>query len=146
MRKWVDEVNAIPENHPILVEARKFAELLSRSEEVIRFRLAEEQVEKSESVQNSIAAIKRKQKEWVHAKHYKKMEYAKLLEKELDQLNQYLDEMPIVCEFRQRQVEVNDLLQTIQQVLADTISKKIEVETGGPVRSGCGSGGPCNCS
>lgn len=133
-------------NHPILRSTRNLAELLLQTEEIVRFRQAESQIQKSEKVQGIIATIKRKQKEWVHAKHYQKSEYTRLLEKELAELQDELDSLPIVREYQQSQVEVNDLLQMIQDVIADTVSKKIEVETGGEILSGCGNGGPCGCS
>ncbi|RAL22524.1 RicAFT regulatory complex protein RicA family protein [Thermoflavimicrobium daqui] len=132
-------------DHPIIHLARQFADRLQNYAEVQRFRLAEQQVNQSETVHDLIDAIKKKQKEWVHAKHYKKMEHLKRLEQELDQLQQDLDNLPIVREYQQAQVDVNELLQTIQQVVADTVSKKIHVETGGEVLSGCGHGGPCGC-
>jgi cell fate (sporulation/competence/biofilm development) regulator YmcA (YheA/YmcA/DUF963 family) len=139
-------MNTSFENHPVLVQARQFVDLILKSEEVQRFRAAEEQVKKSKTVQNYIDTIKRKQKELVHAKHYQKTKYARILEKELEQLNQELENLPIIREYQQTQVGVNDLLQTIQQVIGTTVSKKVSVETGGEIRQGCGSGGPCGCS
>ncbi|SEN43302.1 RicAFT regulatory complex protein RicA family protein [Lihuaxuella thermophila] len=136
----------IDPDHPVLRLSRKFAERLQSCEEIRRFRLAEEQVNRSKTVQHYIETIKRKQKELVHAKHYQKREYTRLLEQELDRLNHELESLPIVREYQQAQVDVNDLLQTIQQVIADTVSTKINVQTGGDVPSGCGSGGPCGCS
>lgn len=130
---------------PILATAHQFALKLQNSAEIERFRLAEQQVEQSLSVQNLIQTIKNKQKELVHAKHYQKTEHRKSVERELDQLNKQLDDLPIVREYQQSQVEVNGIVQTIQQILADAISEKITVETGGEVASGCGSGGPCGC-
>lgn len=132
--------------HPVLEMARRFAERLQASSEVQRFRQAEQQVKNSETVRQYIETIKIKQKELVHAKHYQKLEYIRLLEKELERLNEELDNLPIVREYQQSQVDVNDLLQTIQRVVADTVSAKIRVETGGEVASGCGSGGACGCS
>lgn len=134
------------ENHPVLIQARQFADLILKSEEVQRFRAAERQVQNSKTVQTYIDTIKRKQKELVHAKHYQKAKYARILEKELEQLNQELENLPIIREYQQTQVGVNDLLQTIQEVIAATVSKKVSVETGGEVKQGCGSGGPCGCS
>ncbi len=136
----------IEQDHPVLRLSRKLAERLQACEEIRRFRLAEEQVKKSKTVQNYIETIKRKQKELVHAKQYQKREYIRLLEQELDRLNHELENLPIVREYQQAQVDVNDLLQAIQQVIADTVSTKINVETGGDVPFGCGGGGPCNCS
>jgi len=134
------------ENHPVLKQAREFADLIVKSEEIQRFRAAEKQVQNSKSVQKYIDTIKRKQKELVHAKHYQKTKYARRLEKELEQLNHELENLPIIREYQQTQVGVNDLLQTIQQVIATTVSKKVSVETGGEVKQGCGSGGPCGCT
>jgi cell fate (sporulation/competence/biofilm development) regulator YmcA (YheA/YmcA/DUF963 family) len=131
--------------HQVLQLASQFADKVRNSSEVERFHLAEQQINKSKSVQNLIETIKKKQKELVHAKHFKKEIYRKQVEKELDELNDKLDHMPIVLEYQQRQVEMNDMLQTIQEVIAKTVSKKLEVETGGEVASGCGSGGACGC-
>ncbi|MCH5586401.1 YlbF family regulator [Shimazuella sp. AN120528] len=131
--------------HPVLKSAELFAEKVRTSSEVERFHIAEQQVNNSQSVQNLIETIKKKQKELVHAKHYEKTVYRMQLEKELDELNDRLDHMPIVLEYQQRQVEMNELLQMIQQVIAQTVSGKLEVETGGVVASGCGSGGACGC-
>jgi cell fate (sporulation/competence/biofilm development) regulator YmcA (YheA/YmcA/DUF963 family) len=132
-------------NHPVLEWARQFGQRLQNYAEIARFRQAEEQIQRSQTVQQLIATIKKKQKELVHAKHYQKHEYRRQLEKDLAELNKRLEELPIVREYQQAQVEVNDLLQIIQKVLADSISELVQVETGGEVVSGCGSGGMCGC-
>jgi cell fate (sporulation/competence/biofilm development) regulator YmcA (YheA/YmcA/DUF963 family) len=139
-------MSTLPAAHPVLALAQQFADRLQASEEIQRFRQAEQQVKESQSVHNYIEGVKRKQKELVHAKHYQKEKYVQLLERELECLNDELAQLPIVREYQQLQVEVNDLLQTIQQVLADVISAKIDIEIGGDVPQGCGSGGPCGCS
>lgn len=131
--------------HQVLQLAEQFADKVRTSIEVQRFQLAESQVYQSQSVQNLIETIKKKQKELVHAKHYGKTMYRKQLEQELDNLHYKLDHLPIVMEYQQSQVEMNELLQTIQQAIAQTVSQKLEVETGGEVVSGCGSGGACGC-
>ena len=132
-------------DHPILIQAKRVADRLTELEEVQRFQVAERQIRQSRTVQNYIETIKRKQKELVHAKHFQKQNYIKQLEKELDQLNYEFEQLPIVREYQQSQVYVNDLLQTIQRTLADSLSKTLAIETGGTVASGCGSGGPCSC-
>lgn len=131
--------------HPVLQLAELFAEEIRTSVEVERFRLVEQQVQKSQSVQSLIETIKKKQKELVHAKHYGKTMYRKQLEHELDMLHSKLDHMPIVVEYQQSQVEMNDLLQMLQQVIADTVAQRLEIEIGGEVASGCGSGSACGC-
>lgn len=136
----------IPTTHPVVKSAQSLAERLKKLEEVQRFREAERQIEQSETVKAYIEQIKHKQKELVHAKHFQKQNYRKQLEKELELLHQEFEELPIVQEYQQIQVYVNDLLQLIQNVIAETICKKLNVETGGVVPSGCGNGGPCACS
>jgi cell fate (sporulation/competence/biofilm development) regulator YmcA (YheA/YmcA/DUF963 family) len=135
---------ALPE-HPVLAQAALLGRRLTETEEVRRFRQAERQIQKSRRVQQLIEEIKRKQKELVHAKHYQKTNYIRQLEGELDRLQQELENLPIVREYQQSQVEMNDLLQMIQRVVVDTVSQKIAVETGGSFVGGCGSGGPCRC-
>jgi cell fate (sporulation/competence/biofilm development) regulator YmcA (YheA/YmcA/DUF963 family) len=131
--------------HNVLAAAEQLATKVRNSEEVKRFHIAEQQVQQSQTVQRLIETIKKKQKELVHAKHYKKTLYQKQLERELDALHHQLDHLPIVMEYQQRQVEMNDLLQLMQHAIAQTVSQKLSVETGGVVASGCGSGGACGC-
>jgi cell fate (sporulation/competence/biofilm development) regulator YmcA (YheA/YmcA/DUF963 family) len=138
-------MESIAPDHPVLEKARSLSRNLQNCQEISRFRIAERQVNESPTVQETIREIKRKQKELVHANHYGKPEYARMLREELDRLNQKLDDLPIVREYRQAQVEVNDLLQTIQGVIADTVAKTVRVETGGDAGGGCGSGGACGC-
>jgi cell fate (sporulation/competence/biofilm development) regulator YmcA (YheA/YmcA/DUF963 family) len=139
-------MSILPEEHLVLAMTRRFVDRLQVSEEIQRFRQAEQQVKDSQSIHDYIETIKRKQKELVHAKHYQKEKYVQLLERELERLNDELAQLPIVREYQQSQVEINDLLQMIQRVLADVVSAKIRVETGGDVPQGCGGGGSCGCS
>lgn len=129
----------------VMASVRHFAGELQATEEVSRFHQLEHTVNESPRVQGLIEEIKRKQKELVHAKHYAKSEYRQMLETELDQLHHELDNLPVVREYQQTQVEMNDLLQLIQDMIGSEVSKKIDVETGGEARSGCGGGGSCNC-
>lgn len=129
--------------HPVLVKAREMAEKIKTLEEVERFQLAEQQLNESESVHTLIQTIKQKQKELVHAKHYQKSEYVRQVEKELDELQYEFDHLPIVKEYQQMQVEVNDLLQIVQRTLFEKLEKKIAVESGGAMAKGCGNTGVC---
>lgn len=129
----------------VMERVRSFADKLAQIDEVEHFRTAEQMVNHSDRVQSLIDEIKRTQKELVHADHYVKPEYKQHLEQKLANLQHELDNLPVVREYQQSQVEMNDLLQLIQDAIASQVSKKLEIETGGEVRSGCGSGGPCGC-
>ncbi len=135
----------VTEEHPVIQMAQRLGKRLAETEEIIRFRQAEEQIANSQRVQGLIEAIKKKQKELVHARHYKKRHYMEQLKQELDLLQHDFDQLPIVREYQQSQVEINQLLQIIQQVVANSLSRKIEVETGGNVANGCAGGGACGC-
>lgn len=115
----------------IMEKARQLADLIVQSEEVDFYRRAEQQIKRSQKVQSLIAQIKRKQKELVHARHLKKEQLAAQLEQELERLQDELDEIPIVAEFKESQLEINDLLQMVTNVIANTISEKIILSTGG---------------
>ena len=118
------------EQHPVIMKAQQLGRRLSETEEILRFRQAEAQIASSRRVQGLIEAIKKKQKELVHARHYQKKQYMERLQKELDELQYDFDHLPIVREYQQAQVEINHLLQMIQQVVADTVSQKVKVESG----------------
>lgn len=54
------------------------------------------------------------------------------IEKELDELQQELDNIPLVVEFQQSQTDVNYLLQLVMSVIRDTVAEKIDVEAATP--------------
>lgn len=120
----------------IIEQAEHLAKLISQSKEVDFFKRAEQQIKGNTKVQNLIQVIKFKQKQAVHAEHYDKEKALQDFEKSLDQLNQELDEIPIVQEFKQSQREVNDLLQLITSVISNKVTDEIIISTGGDPLSG----------
>src|SRR5690554_5614014 len=127
--------------HPVLIQAERLGRRLTETEEVRRFREAERQIQRSGRVQGLIEEIKRKQKELVHAKHYQKTNYIRRLEEELDRLQQELEDLPIVREYQQSQVEMNDLLQMIQRWLSirspgKSTSKREEISSAAAAEEG----------
>lgn len=115
----------------ILDKAKELADLIAKSNEVETFKIAEQKVKKNEKIQSLIAQIKRKQKEAVHAEHYKKPNLLALVEEELKQLNEELFSIPLVQEFQQTQADINDLLQLVTNVISNTVTEKIILSTGG---------------
>lgn len=109
----------------ILDKARELANLIASSNEVEMFKRAEQLIKKNEKVQMLISQIKRKQKEAVHAEHYQKPNLLAQVESEIEKLNQQLDEIPVVQEFKQSQLDVNDLLQLVTSVISNTVTEKI---------------------
>ncbi|MFO7264144.1 MAG: master regulator for biofilm formation [Bacillaceae bacterium G1] len=120
----------------IMDKARELADLIAQSEEVEFYRRAEQQIKRSQKVQSLIAQLKRTQKELVHAKQLQKHQLAAQLEEKLERLQDELDEIPIVVEFKESQLEINDLLQLVTNVISNTITEKIILSTGGNLLTG----------
>ncbi|MCS7461810.1 YlbF family regulator [Paenibacillus doosanensis] len=113
----------------ILEKAKELAELISTSNEVQFFQQAEKQIASNDQIQVLISAIKKKQKEIVAFESFENKKMVEKIEKEIDELQDQLDNIPIVNEFRQSQEDINYLLQLIMTVIRDTVSEKITVET-----------------
>ncbi|UUZ95651.1 YlbF family regulator [Paenibacillus sp. P25] len=122
----------------ILAKAKELAELLSTSREVEFFQQAERQINNNDHIQTLISAIKKKQKEIVAFEQFENQQMVKKIEKEIEELQDELDSIPIVSEFKQSQEDINYLLQLIMSVIRDTISEKITVEKGTAAVSSCG--------
>jgi cell fate (sporulation/competence/biofilm development) regulator YmcA (YheA/YmcA/DUF963 family) len=114
----------------ILAKARDLAGTITTSSEVQFYQKAEKQIAENEHVQKLISAIKKKQKEIVAFESFRNETMVKKIEGEIDMLQDELDSIPIVSEFKQTQEDINYLLQLVMGVIRDTISDKINVESG----------------
>ncbi|MDP4097462.1 YlbF family regulator [Paenibacillus sp. P96] len=114
----------------ILQKTQELAKLLQNSEEVQLFRKAEDKIKNHQRIQQLIAVMKKKQKEIVAFESLKNTAMVAKIEHEIEQLQTELDGIPVVSEFQQSQVEINELLQMIMGAIRDTVSEKVSVETG----------------
>lgn len=114
----------------ILAKAGELAELISTSEEVQLFKKAEEKIRNHERVQSLIKTIKKKQKEIVAFETFQNKEMVAKIEREIEELQEEIDSIPLVAEFQQSQSDINYLLQLVVSVIHDTVSEKVNVETG----------------
>ncbi|PUA35899.1 hypothetical protein C8Z91_28420 [Paenibacillus elgii] len=121
----------------ILDKAKELAGLLATSNEVQFFQQAEQQIAGNDHIQTLISAIKKKQKEIVAFESFENKKMVEKIEKEIDELQDQLDSIPIVSQFKQSQEDINYLLQLVMSVIRDTISDTITVEQGTIARSGC---------
>ncbi|MCR8630725.1 MULTISPECIES: RicAFT regulatory complex protein RicA family protein [Paenibacillus] len=114
----------------ILSKAKELADLISTSNEVQFFQKAEVQISSNDQIQTLISAIKKKQKEIVAFESFQNAKMVAKIEKEIEELQDQLDSIPIVNEFRQSQEDINYLLQLVMSVIRDTVSEKVTVESG----------------
>lgn len=120
----------------VLDEAKKLAEMLANTEEIDRFKELEVKINQNSKVQSLIKKIKALQKQAVNLQAYNKKEALARVEKELDRLQTELDEIPIVSEFKEIQVTVNDVLQLVSATISREVTNHIIRATGGNVLEG----------
>lgn len=125
----------------IMKKARELANMIAQTKEVDFYKRAEQQIKMNERVQTLIDELKSKQKQMVMFESANKLDLAKKVEAEYNQLHEELDSIPIVSEFKQSQIEVNDLLQMVTNVIVNTVSERIILDTGGNPLTG-ETGGP----
>lgn len=120
----------------IVEKAREIAQMIAETEEVDFFKRAEAQLNENEKVSKLIDRIKSLQKQAVNLQHYQKVEALKQVEEQIDQLQDELDSIPIIQDFKQSQMEVNDLLQLVATTIANKVTDQIIESTGGDVLRG----------
>ncbi|MGG6311209.1 RicAFT regulatory complex protein RicA family protein [Paenibacillus macerans] len=113
----------------IMSKAKELAELIGTSEEVQQFQKAEKMIQQHERVQGLISAIKKKQKEIVAFESFQNQAMVQKIEREIEELQDELDGIPLVTEFQQSQSDINYLLQLVVSVIRDTVSSKVNVES-----------------
>lgn len=114
----------------IMAKAKELAGLIGTSEEVRQFQKAEQMIQNHDRVQTLISAIKKKQKEIVAFESFQNKAMVEKIEREIEELQNELDDIPLVTEFQQSQSDINYLLQLVISVIRDTVSEKINVEAG----------------
>lgn len=111
--------------------AREIADLIAESEEIERFKQAEKKISAHMRVQELITALKKMQKRVVALEHNRDYEAIPPIEKEMEAIQEELDFIPIVQEFKQTQQDIDELLQLVSSIIGNTLSRKVIVSTGG---------------
>ncbi|NWL86479.1 hypothetical protein DMN77_02550 [Paenibacillus sp. 79R4] len=113
-----------------MAKAKELAALIGTSEEVQQFKKAEQKIQRHDKVQSLISTIKKKQKEIVAFESFQNKAMVDKIEAEISALQDELDNIPLVTDFQQSQSDINYLLQLVISVISDTVSQKVNVETG----------------
>jgi len=120
----------------ILARAKELADLIATTEEVELYQKAEKVIQSHTRVQELIALIKKKQKELVAFQHtFNNPQMVEKIEAEISEIQDELDNMPIVQQFQQSQVDVNYLLQNVVSVIRDSVAEKLDVEAAKPAEA-----------
>ncbi len=120
----------------ILDEAKGLAQMLAGTEEIDRFKQVEAKINDNKKVQQLITKIKTLQKQAVNFQAYEKTEALKKVEAEIDRLQAEIDDIPVVQEFKETQIVVNDILQLVSGTIAREVTNDVISSTGGDLLSG----------
>lgn len=120
----------------IVARARELAQMIADTEEVDFFKRAEAQIHENEKVGRLISEIKGLQKQAVNLEHYGKPEALRRTEEKLAALEAELDSIPVVQEFKQSQIDVNELLQLVATTISNKVTDEVISSTGGDLLSG----------
>jgi cell fate (sporulation/competence/biofilm development) regulator YmcA (YheA/YmcA/DUF963 family) len=120
----------------IVARAKELARMIAETDEVDFFKRAEAHIHENQKVSTLIADIKGLQKQAVNLQHYGKPEALKKVEEKISSIEQELDDIPVVQDFKQSQVEVNELLQLIAVTISNTVTDEVIISTGGDLLMG----------
>jgi len=120
----------------VLDEARNLADMLSQTEEIERFKQLEAKINANEKLQKNIKKIKTLQKQAVNLQAYDKKEALKIVEEQIDSTQEEIDSLPIVQEFKEVQIVVNEVLQLVSGTIAREVTNHVIEATGGDVLQG----------
>lgn len=120
----------------IVEKAKEIAHMIANTEQVEFFKKAEEQINENQKVREKIASLKTLQKQAVNFQHLGKEKALKMIEGKITAIEEEIDQIPIVQEFKHSQMEVNELLQLVSNAIANNVTDEIIESTGGDLLRG----------
>ena len=120
----------------IVEKAKEIAHMIANTEEVEFFKKAEEQINENQKVREKIASLKTLQKQAVNFQHLGKEKALKMIEGKIATIEEEIDQVPVVQQFKQSQFEVNELLQLVSNAIANNVTNEIIESTGGDLLRG----------
>lgn len=120
----------------IVAKAQEVAHMIANTEEVEFFKKAEEQINENQNIREKIASLKTLQKQAVNFQHLGKEKALKMIEGKIATIEEEIDAVPVVQQFKESQADVNDLLQLVSNAIANSVTNEIIESTGGDVLKG----------
>lgn len=120
----------------IVAKAKEVAHMIANTEEVEFFKKAEEQINENQNIREKIASLKTLQKQAVNFQHLGKEKALKMIEGKIATIEEEIDAVPVVQQFKESQADVNDLLQLVSNAIANSVTNEIIESTGGDVLKG----------
>ena len=120
----------------IIEKAKEVAHMIANTEQVDFFKRAEAQINENQKIRESIASLKSLQQQAVNFQQYGKERALNIIEGKIAGIEEQIDAVPIVQEFKQSQNEVNELLQMVSNTIANGVTDEIIKSTDGDLLRG----------
>ncbi|GKV67871.1 hypothetical protein NCCP2716_03690 [Sporosarcina sp. NCCP-2716] len=120
----------------IIEKAREIAHMIANTEQVELFKQTEAHINENKKVREKIASLKSLQKQAVNFQEYDKERALGIIEKKIEEIENEIDAVPLVQEFKQSQADVNELLQLVSHTISNRVTDQIIESTGGDVLKG----------
>ena len=105
------------EKDDILAEAERLSERIKSLDTVKEYHKVESQIHHNENLEQRMKELKKNQKQSVNLQNYGKIHALQASEEKIQDIEEDINILPIVEEFRESQAEANDLLQRISNFL-----------------------------
>lgn len=120
----------------VMDTAKKLAGMLANTEEIKRFKEVEAKINQNTKVKKNIDNIKILQKQAVNLQAYGKKEAEKKVNEQIDKLQEEIDSIPVVQEYKEIQVVVNEVLQLVSGTIDREVKNDVIRATGGDLLHG----------
>ncbi|MGE7689396.1 RicAFT regulatory complex protein RicA family protein [Lysinibacillus sp. NPDC097214] len=120
----------------LIKKSHEIAHMIANTPEVEFFKKAEAQINENQHVRERIASLKSLQKQAVNFQHLGKEKALKLIEDKIEKIEEEINAIPVVQQFKESQGDVNDLLQLVSNTIANNVTNEIVRSTGGDLLRG----------
>jgi len=102
----------------LIKKSHEIAHMIANTPEVEFFKKAEAQINENQHVRERIASLKSLQKQAVNFQHLGKEKALKMIEDKIAKIEEEINAIPVVQQFKESQGDVNDLMKLFVQLVA----------------------------